>query len=263
MIEGLKKFISENKYLKSGLTIAVAAALLFLIPIAIQEKMNSGIKELRIEIDYKDKTKRLITQEYIKIELQKELGYDIERVKIEDLDLYSIEAFLESNKFISEAEVYIDAHNVIVATIIQKNPIVRINQKLQSFYLDEKGQYIPLSPVASVRVPVVTGKIDPFISTYKEDSKNQYNDIFELAIKINDDSFLNALIEQIHIENNKDFLLIPKIGKEKILLGEVYDIDKKMFALKQFYKEGLTRVGWGTYAYLDLKAENLVYAQRK
>lgn len=262
MIENLKKYINENRFLKMSLMGFALVSFVVLSRLAIQEKKSAGVKAFSVSITFKDKTKRLINAEYVKNEVRKNLGYDVERIKIKDLDLMEIERILENNDYLKDVEVYIDGRNVLRAELRQKNPIVRISNGDQRFYLDETGDYLSLSPIAAVRVPIVTGKIRDFNPLYQEEEESQFKEIFELASKIEGDKFLSALIEQIHIEENGDFLLVPKIGKEKIMLGSVYDLDEKMYKLKVFYKEGLTRVGWGKYAYLDLKYEDQVVVKR-
>ena len=261
MIRSVKKYIGENKLIRNSILLFTGLAMLMIMVIAVQEKMQSGVKEFRVDIEYIDQTKRLINDEFIFDLLRKELGYNIERVKIKDLDLLKVEAFLSQNKFVEEVEVYIDGDNNIIAEISQKNPIVRLNHKDRHFYLDKNGDYLPLSPVAAVRVPVITGHIEDYNPNYKLEEKHQYKDIFELATKIASDQLLSSLIEQIHIKKNNEFLLIPKIGKEKIILGDIHGLEDKLFNLKHFYKEGLTREGWGKYAYLDLRNEGQVVAQ--
>lgn len=263
MIIELKKYIDKHKMLKRFLWLAFSAGVLVLLTLAIKEKLQTGIKEFLVEIEYTESTKRLINAEYVQDEVRKELGFDVERSKIKDLDIRKLEEVLNNNQFIDSIELYINGRNELVAEVIQKNPIARIISKNETFYLDEKGDYLPLSPVAAVRVPVITGNLEQFDPGYKLEELHQYKDIFELITSIRKDEFADALIEQIHVESNGEFLLIPKLGKEKIILGDVTNLGDKIFNLKQFYKEGLTREGWGKFAYLDLRYEDQVVAQRK
>ncbi len=263
MIKGIKKYFKENKVVRNGVIVTVAACVIFLMGLAISEKMNAGVNELQIKIEYKDQTKKLINKAYVRKTLKEELGFDVERVKLKDLDLMKIEAFLQRSKYVKEVEVFIDSRKNVVVEMEQKNPIVRINRNDRSFYLDEEGVLLPLSRIAAVRVPVITGDVEAYEKEYWLKKSHQYQDIYRLISTIRKDDLLTSLIEQIHIENDGEYLLIPKIGKEKIILGSVDDLEDKLFNLKEFYKEGLTREGWGKYAYLDLRNEGLVYATRK
>ena len=258
MINNIKTYINENKFLKVSLICFAVISFVVVTRLAIQEKKSAGVKAFRVSIAFKDKTKRLINADYIKTEVRKSLGYDVERIKLADLDIRRIEEILQNNDYVQDVEVYLDGSNYLRAEIRQKNPIVRIDDGKRKFYLDEEGDYLALSPVAAVRVPVVTGAIQEYNPAYRAEDEHQYLEIFALATKLDGDVFLKALIEQVHIEKNGDFLLIPKIGKEKIILGSVEDLEHKMYKLKVFYKDGLTRLGWGKYAYLDLKFEEIV-----
>lgn len=263
MIDNIKKYLREHRLLSNGISMLLAFSMVTLMAIAVGEKMNSGVKAFRVNIDYEDSTKKLVNEDYIKEELRKELGYDVDRLALKDLDLLLLERFFNNNSYIKNAEVFIDAHNVIVANITQKNPIVRVMGEDADYYLDMAGDYLPISSVAAVRVPVVTGEIGVFNTAYREDEEgNLFKDIYTLALTIQNDDFLRILIEQIHIENSHKILLIPKLGKEKIIIGEVAELEDKIYKIKRFYKEGLTRVGWGKYAYLDLRNEGQVTAVR-
>lgn len=261
MIKNIKTYINENKFLKVSLICFAVISFITVSRLAIQEKKSARVKAFRVSIAYKDKTKRLINADYIRNEVRKSLGYDVERIKLGDLDLKKIEDVLVNNDYVKDVEVYLDGRNYLRAEIRQKNPIVRVEGSGRKFYLDEEGQYLALSPLAAVRVPIFTGNVVPYDPAYQEEDEHQFQEILKLSKKINEDGFLTSLIEQVHIEKNGDFLLIPKIGKEKIMLGSTDELEHKMYKLKVFYKEGLTRVGWGEYAYLDLKYEDQVVAK--
>jgi len=262
MINSIKKYISENRFLKVSLILFGIVSLVVISRLAIQEKKNAGVRGFKVSIAYKDKTKKLINGEYVKNEVRRHFGYSVTRIKIEDLDIAEIERVLDNNSFVDEVEVFIDGRNVLHALLKQKNPIVRISDRNGGYYMDEMGEMIPLSPIAAVRVPVITGNLVAFDANYKKDEAHQFNEIFKLATKINEDEFLELLTEQIHVEKDGSFLIVPKLGQEKILLGSVEELDNKVYKLKQFYKEGLTREGWGKYALLDLQDDEIVRAVR-
>ncbi len=262
MISNIKKYISENRFLKISLILFGLTSFVVVSRLAIQKKKNAGVRAFKVSIAYKDKTKKLINADYIKNEVRKSLGYNVARVKLDDVNLMEIEGILENNNYVEEVEVFIDGRNVLRVRLRQKNPIVRVISGQGSYYLDSKGEQLQLSPVATVRVPIVTGNVRDYDANYRKTPGHQFNEIFKLAKKVDRDEFLEALVEQIHVEANGSFLLIPKLGKEKIMLGSAEDLDDKVYKLKQFYKEGLTREGWGKYAYLDLQDDEIVRAVR-
>ncbi|WP_235296174.1 cell division protein FtsQ/DivIB [Portibacter marinus] len=262
MIKNIKKYISENRFLKVSLILFSIVSFVVVSRLAIQEKKQMGVRAFHVSIAYKDKTKKLINSEYVKNEVRKSIGYNVERVNIEQLDVAEIERILKNNHFIGEVDVFMDGRNILRTVLKQKNPIVRISDGKEGYYLDEDGDFVPLSPIATVRVPVITGNVNKYSHDYKKDENHQFNAIFKLARRVNEDEFLEALTEQIHVKKDGSYLLVPKLGNEKILLGSVDDLDEKVFKLKQFYKEGLTREGWGKYALLDFQYDEIVRTVR-
>ncbi|MEL6989041.1 MAG: cell division protein FtsQ, partial [Bacteroidota bacterium] len=87
-------------------------------------------------------------------------------------------------------------------------------------------------------------------------------DLFELLHYIDRDDFLKPLIEQVYVDQKKEYILIPKIGKENILLGSMDYYETKFENLEIFYKEGLRNVGWNKYKSIDLSIENQIICEK-
>lgn len=172
-----------------------------------------------------------------------------------DINLELIELFLKEDESIQKAEVFIDAQNRINVNIVSKEPIVRIlPNEGESYYMDAKGSKIPLSKLYTTRVPVVTGHIDPHFDGFIAYEQHNLKLVFALVQKITNDEFLSSMIEQIHIENNGDFILIPKVGQQKIIFGQAdARMDEKINQLKTFYLEAMPKKGWNTYQEINLK----------
>ena len=129
------------------------------------------------------------------------------------------------------------------------------------YYLDENGKQVPVTRGSAVRVPIVTGVKDTFHSKFLSDEKpSKLKDVFNIMKYVAHDEFLSALIEQAHIENDSigDIVLIPKIGREKLIFGDGRDIEEKFEKLKIFYRDGLPKLGWSRYKTLNLKYANQV-----
>ena len=63
-------------------------------------------------------------------------------------------------------------------------------------------------------------------------------------LTILDDEFMSALVEQIHVSNQGEFTLIPKLGNQKILFGKHSNVLDKIDRLKVFYWEAIPYEGW-------------------
>ena len=171
---------------------------------------------------------------------------------------------MEDDPFVLNADVFVDAKNQVHIQIDQRIPVLRIIDKTgQNYYLDEFGTKMPLSKHFTARVLVATGNIPPFDPEFLERKKHVLKDLFELTAIILNDEFLEPMIEQIYVDDSQEFLLSPNIGDQKILLGDLANIDNKIFKLKTFYKEAMPFKGWQKYKIINLKFKGQVVAGRK
>jgi cell division protein FtsQ len=83
-------------------------------------------------------------------------------------------------------------------------------------------------------------------------------DVYKLASFITGDSFWKSQIEQIYVNRNYDFELIPRVGSHVIELGKVEDLEEKFENLKILYLRGFNRIGWNKYEKISLKYKNQV-----
>ena len=77
----------------------------------------------------------------------------------DNLDLKEMEFLLESDDMIKSAQVYLTVNGEVRAKVEQKRPIARVHAEA-TFYIDEDGLWMPLSPQHSARVPLITGVVD-------------------------------------------------------------------------------------------------------
>ena len=107
---------------------------------------------------------------------------------------------------------------------------------------------MPLSKNYSARVPLVTGYVN----------KNNLENVYNVARKINDDEFLRKHVIEIHQDlNGKVFLRLRKY-EFLVQLGDVRFLDKKVNNLKAFYKKNLKDKTLSNYSKVNLQFENQV-----
>lgn len=259
--------MSRNKK-NSGLELwSVLRALLFaflsgFLLFSISEKLNEPVDNILIKINKDDSDKKLISEKEVRAILKLELGYDASIAEIQQLNIYHLEKVLNKNERIDNAEIYLDKHNVLHVNVKQKLPIVRINVTDNSdYYLDYKGERVPVTDI--YRVPVVTGKVHAYKEGFRENKKHNLNAILEVAKKVHDDEFLTALVEQIHVNSENEITLVPKVGRNKILLGQVEDLDEKIYKLKTYYERGIKNIGLGRFDELDLQIKGQVIGREE
>jgi cell division protein FtsQ len=239
--------------------IAGISALLFF---SVLRKSNAEVKTLVVHIDGRNGSDQLISEKEVKQILNLAAGKTISKSNIKTLNLRKLEAKLNKDKRIERADLYFDSKNRLNVSIIQKKPLMRVIEEAGGeYYLDENGKQVPVTRGSAVRVPVVTGVRDTFNSKFlTSDKPSRLKDIFNIMKYVAQDEFLSALIEQAHIENDSigDIVLIPKIGREKLIFGDGRDLEEKFDKLKIFYRDGLPKLGWSRYKTLNLKYANQV-----
>ncbi|MCP3930025.1 MAG: cell division protein FtsQ [Bacteroidetes bacterium] len=242
-------------------------ALFFLTAIliisAVEKKKSSHASEVNIQINPLQDGFYLVDESDILLTIERSFGYDLTGIPMGAINVERLERVLEDDPFVLNADAYIDARNKVNIEVWQREPVLRIidNNGL-NYYLDEHGVKLPLSKHFTARVLVVTGNIPPHVPDYLEREQHSLKDIFDLTKKIRSDDFFKPLIEQVYIGNTGEFTLVPKVGNQKILLGDYTSIESKLRRLKIFYKEGMPYKGWQTYKTINLKFKEQVVCEK-
>ena len=180
--------------------------------------------------------------------------------RIENIDLYALEQRLKSNPFIESANVYADMDGVIQVEVSQRQPILRVMNRFgQDFYVDQHGLKMPLSQSFTARVIVANGFIDELFANRVDSLHNALAiDLYKTADYIRNDSLWDAQISQIYVNQAHEIELIPRVGSQRILLGNADSLDLRFSNLKAFYKKALPLVGWDAYKVINIKYGNQV-----
>lgn len=171
----------------------------------------------------------------------------VKNVPKETLDLNLLEKALKSNPMIKNAEVYIAVNGALNADIEQKSPIARVSTNA-SYYIDDEGNFMPLSENFSARVPLVTGYVE----------KNNLKNIYIVAKKAKQDEFLKKHVIGIHQDISKGLYLRLRQCDFLVKLGDVNFLDKKINNLKAFYQKSLKEKTLNNYSKVNLQFENQV-----
>ncbi|MES2810568.1 MAG: cell division protein FtsQ, partial [Bacteroidota bacterium] len=75
---------------------------------------------------------------------------------------------------------------------------------------------------------------------------------------ITGDSLWNAQISQVYVNEKREMELIPRVGNQRILLGNADSVEVKFSNLLAFYKQALPQVGWDAYKQINIKYANQV-----
>lgn len=151
------------------------------------------------------------------------------KIKKEDLNLKSLEELLDNHEMIEDAEIYSTINGSLNAQIKQKTPIVRYVSGNTMYYLDNKGDKMPLSENFSARVPIVFGDFDM-------DNKEEYVKLFNEIAK---DDFLKKSITGIEIFPSGGVVMTNRDYDFKILFGNPIHVNEKLKNYKAFYMHAI------------------------
>ncbi|HBG58708.1 MAG TPA: hypothetical protein DDX07_11925 [Porphyromonadaceae bacterium] len=209
----------------------------------------------RFEVIIKDSSRTRFVEAQDVVNLVKR--YDLYPVgkTFGQINTLAIRDTILTNRLVESAEVYTTAGGSIVASIRQREPVLRIISDVKgSFYVDKDRRIMPLSSNFAVYVPIATGVIDEEFAQ---------NDLYDFAMFLRDNPDWDAWIEQIVVQKNKDVELIPRAGDFRIVVGSLDDYPAKLAKFVLFVEEGLNVVGWNRYSEINLKYENQVVGTRK
>ncbi|RCH54312.1 cell division protein FtsQ [Mucilaginibacter hurinus] len=180
--------------------------------------------------------------------------------KLENINIHELENKLKANPFVEFAKVYIEMNGLIKVEISQRVPILRVMNRFdQDFYVDQHGLKIPLSNNFTARVLAANGYIDELFANRVDTLHTKLAlSLYKTADFIRKDSLWDAQVAQIYVNKNHEIELIPRVGSQRILLGNSDSLEVKFGNLLAFYKQALPKVGWNTYKMINIKFTNQV-----
>lgn len=211
---------------------------------------------------------KILILDFISENIQK----DIIGNKFKNINLSKIEDGIKEFSYCQDVQVFRVSDGIKIE-VTQREPIVRIYDKSdKSFYIDIEGYILPTVSHYASYVPIANGNISHYDTIFSVEhfnikdlniENNILKNIFDLALIIKNDKFMEANIDQIFITKNNDFELIPKVGSFKILLGRLENIDEKFNTIKTYYTDVAPKMGWEKYSAISVAYSNQIVCTKK
>lgn len=183
----------------------------------------------------------------------KENNFEFKDQVIESIDKLKIEEVLQKNPFIKQAEVYSDFHGVLSIDIKQKAPLLRIERKSGSYYLDHKGEYIPLSDNFTARVPIF----------HVESDSTQDQSLFDFYKNVEKRPLLKSQIADVYVNSFEEYTFVPQFGNFIVELGDSDDLEEKFIKFEHTMNYILKNEGWEKYKAINLAFKDQVVCTKK
>lgn len=173
---------------------------------------------------------------------------------LDSIDKERLEIIIDRNPSVKNAEVYSTLTGKLRVEVKQRKPILRVMGQKKGYYIDEQGRVMPLASKFTSRVLVASGAITKSLAQ---------GELLELARFISEDEFWHSLIDQIYVTSKKEYILVPRVGSQKIVLGSLENYRYKFRKLLALYRDGFSRSGWNKYSKIDLKYKNQVVCTKR
>lgn len=177
----------------------------------------------------------------------------------DSIDLVKIEEIVQRKSAVLTNEAYMTNDGTLHIDITQRRPVVRFQKKDGGFYADEQGYIFPLQNTYASHVQIVDGNIPLAANSgYKGEltdpkEKEWLEGMVKLVNYMKGKSMWRDKIVQIHISENGNVILIPRVGGEQIIFGQPNGFDNKFGRLEKYYTAIIPEKGTGKYKEVDLR----------
>jgi cell division protein FtsQ len=88
-------------------------------------------------------------------------------------------------------------------------------------------------------------------------------EVKDISLFLREDPFWMAQIDQVDIDAERNFRMVPKVGKHIVEFGNGKDVEKKFRKLFIFYRDVIAKTGWSRYASVNVGYHGQIVATRK
>ena len=215
---------------------------LVIVLFSFTSNRNENRKLTKTKVVFVGENSSFLKQETVN-KLLIENNADASAIRKDKLDLNKLEKAVSSNQMVEESEVFVTIDGVLKAVVKQKTPIVRVFDGKRSFYIDYKGNTMPLSANFTARVPLVLGVI----------RKQNSEALAELFRKIYDDEFLKKNIIAIQIMPTGSLKMLNRNFDYQIDFGGAKNVDAKFQNYKAFFQKAVVDSSLYKYKKIDLR----------
>ena len=173
----------------------------------------------------------------------------------ENINLEQLETYLSGHEMVENAEIYLTLSGDLGAIIKQRTPVLRVACDTEAYYYDTQGKRMPLSDNYSARVPITADTI----------SEEGNDDLIVLSRIINEDEFLKKQIigiDRLEKGEHFEYEMKTRVGEQKILLGDLQRIEKKIAKLKVFYNRTMLDSTYANYKTINLKFNDQIVCEK-
>ena len=235
------------------ITATVIAAAYLVLALFFLNSAPADAKCRGVEIVITDNEPQVLSVESIERQLQSK-GLNPNGKPMSEITSGEIEKMLKESSIVAECQCFKTHKNLVGIHIRCKQPIIHIFDNAGGeYYLDNNGTIIK-SVQSAIYLPVASGEIK---------GKETIDNLVKIAQYLKSNRFWREQVEQIHVTAKQEFVIVPRVGNHLIEIGKADNLENKLDKLKEFYKEGLNKVGWNKYKKLNVEFDRQVICTKK
>lgn len=174
--------------------------------------------------------------------------------RVEQVDTRAIAMLLNDVDNIESAWCYRQADDRIMVHVIPMQPVARIVNGSESYYVNRAGKRLTASAAYRADVPIIQGGFG---------TAANIDDIMPVLDRMESDAQFAAMVTAIVIEDDGDLVAIPPVRGHVINLGDCGSLDNKIGRLETFYRRVMPVKGWDYYDTLSVKYRSQLVATRR
>lgn len=230
--------------------ISLFAVLIFLLAFTHNKYKIREVQEVRKMINYAQ-GHHFVTENLVD-SLLKKAHPDFPKMEMKRVNPRDMEYLLNKDEFISYANVYLENNGVLHAEIQQQNPVLRVHDDTEQYYITDSGKKINLSEAFSAKVLIVEGDLE----------NKEYKGLVELVKIINEDNLLKNLVVGIRKEKVNSFILLVDDGDYILELGKLENLETKLENFLVFHSEFIEKSAEIPYIKFNLRFNNQIVASK-
>ena len=235
----MKKFNWKTLWINARLLLMIG---LVVFLYSFTSKRNDARKTQKTLVEFVNETELFVSYETVN-KLLIEKGQHLKTIGKDKVVLNKLEKTLNEHDMIQKSEVFVSIDGVLKAMVTQRTPIARIFNEEGSFYIDSKGNRMPLSGIQTARLPLVLGEIN---------DKNE-KEMYDLLWFIYNDDFLKKNITGIEILPSGSLRMTNRNYNYDIEFGKTIEVERKFDNYKAFFQKAVHDTLIDKYKVINLK----------
>lgn len=244
--------------------VVTAAGLVLLV--TAKDRHRSKLTCEGLKVEYAD-ANRFVSEDDVRAYIEKYYGSYIGQ-RLDSVNLCRIEKILDEQSAVLKSEAFITPDGNLNIRLAQRAPVLRFQKGDTGFYVDERGYIFPLQENYSADVPVVDGNIPIACEAgYKGKARTEAEDrwingVLGMMAWLSRSKTWKDSIVQVAVSSKGDLILVPRVGKEKIVFGSPDGVADKFSRIEKYYEYIRPSVEEGYYSTVNVKYDGQIICRK-